>query len=61
MKKRPERKGMVFFYMDENGRPTDKGLHDELLERADEIDAELMRLGVIKPPFVLKRIEEDEE
>ncbi len=52
---------MVFFTLDEDGDVTDRCIVDEMLEHEDEIDAELVRRGILDPPIVLRRAGKEEE
>jgi hypothetical protein len=45
--------GGVFFYIKEDGTPSDVGLVDEMLQDEDRIRQELIDAGIIKE-FVLK-------
>ena len=46
-KKKSDYRG-VFYYIDDDGEPSDVGLVDELLVNDEEITADLIRLGIIR-------------
>lgn len=47
-KKRALPKGGAFFYINEEGIPSDAGVVDQMLEGEDETRAALIKAGVIK-------------
>ena len=50
----------IFFCIGKDGKPTDEGIVDEMLEDEDEITRQLIAAGIIKDMF-MRTGEEDAE